>query len=103
MGGTGNFSKFIGLPIDIRHVTISAGYFGIDTGNIEQYHAAFLTTVFCGILAIGIINIAVSFLISFYVACRSRSLTHLQTLSILKELFIDLVKKPTIMLKAEKQ
>ena len=103
LGGTGNFSKFIGLPIDIRHITISAGNFGIALGSIKEYPIAFLSTVFCGILAIGIINIAVSFLISFYVACRSRSLTHLQTLRILKELFIDLVKKPTIMLKAKKQ
>ena len=101
LGGTGNFSKFIGLPIDIRHITISAGNFGIALGSIEHYNIAFVITVFCGILAIGIINIAVSFLISFYVACRSRGITHLQTLRILKELFIDVFKKPAIMLKAK--
>ncbi|MEO8761609.1 MAG: hypothetical protein ABI448_12005, partial [Bacteroidia bacterium] len=102
MGCTGNFSKFIGLPIDIRHVTISAGNFGIAIGSIEYYNIAFVATVFCGIIAIGIINIAVSFLISFYVACRSRSVTHLQTLKILKELFVDVFKKPAIMLKVKK-
>lgn len=101
LGCTGNFSKFIGLPIDIRHITISAGNFGIALGSIEYYNLAFVITAFCGIMAIGIINIAVSFLISFYVACRSRSVTHLQTLRILKELFIDVFKKPAIMLKAK--
>ena len=101
LGGTGNFSKFIGLPLDIRHITISAGNFGIALGSIEYYNVAFVITVFCGILCIGIINIAVSFLISFYVACRSRGITHLQTLRILKELFVDVFKKPAIMLKAE--
>jgi site-specific recombinase len=102
LGGTGNFSKFIGLPIDIRHITISAGNFGIALGSIEHYNLAFVITVFFGIMAIGVINIAVSFLISFYVACRSRSVTHLQTLKILKELFIDVFKKPAIILKPEK-
>lgn len=99
LGGTGNFSKFIGLPIDIRHITISAGNFGIALGSIEYYNLAFIITVFCGIIVIGIINIAVSFLISFYVACRSRSITRLQTLSILKELFVDVFKKPAIILR----
>ncbi len=101
LGATGNFSKFIGLPIDIRHVTISAGNFGIALGSCDYYNVAFLITVFCGIMAIGVINIAVSFLISFYVACRSRSITHLQTLRILKELFVDVFKKPAIMLKVK--
>ena len=102
LGCTGNFSKFIGLPIDIRHITISAGNFGIALGSIEHYDIAFIITVFCGIITIGIINIAVSFLISFYIACRSRSVTHLQTLHILKELFVDVFKKPTIILQAKK-
>jgi len=102
LGCTGNFSKFIGLPIDIRHITISAGNFGIALGSIEYYNMAFVATVFGGIIAIGIINIAVSFLISFYIACRSRSVTQLQTLKILKELFIDVFKKPTIILQIKK-
>jgi len=42
------------------------------------------------------------FLISFYVACRSRSVTHFQTLKILKELFVDVFKKPAIILKVKK-
>jgi site-specific recombinase len=99
LGGIGSFGKFIGLPIDIRHVTISSGNFGIALGSIEHYNLAFILTVFCGILAIGVVNIAVSFLISFYVACRSRSVTHRKTLGILKELFVDVFKKPTILLK----
>ena len=102
LGCTGNFSKFIGLAIDIRHITISAGNFGIALGSIEHYNMAFVATVFGGIMAIGVINIAVSFLISFYLACRSRSVTHLQTLKILKELFVDVFKKPTIILKVKK-
>jgi site-specific recombinase len=102
LGSTGNFSRFIGLPIDIRHITISAGNFGIALGSIEYYNISFVVTVFCGIIAIGIINIAISFLISFYVACRSRSVSHLQTLKILKELFVDVFKKPTIILQIKK-
>jgi site-specific recombinase len=101
LGCTRNFSQFLGLPIDIRHITISAGNFGIAMGSLEKYDLAFVLTVFCGILVIGIINIAVSFLLSFYMACRSRNVPHSETLRILKELFVDVFKKPAIMLKAK--
>ena len=83
LGMAGNLGKFIGLPFDIRHITISAGNFGISLGSGGSYRLDLLITVFIGIILIGLINIASSFLISFILACRSRNLSLKQSLKIL--------------------
>ncbi|MES2132205.1 MAG: hypothetical protein V4506_07625 [Bacteroidota bacterium] len=83
LGMAGNIGKFIGIPFDIRHVTISSGNFAIALGTQHREDLYFVITVFVGVLFIGIINIASSFLISFIVACRSRDLSWKQSLKIL--------------------
>lgn len=83
LGMAGNVGKFIGLPFDIRHITISAGNFGISLGSSQSYRLDLIITVFIGIILIGLINIVSSFLISFIVACRSRDLSLKQSLKIL--------------------
>lgn len=83
LGLAGNIGEFIGLPFDIRHVTISAGYFGIAAGSSTFLSVSFVLTVFAGVIAIGLINIFSSFLISFALACRSRNLSFKQSLKLL--------------------
>ncbi len=83
LGMAGSIGKFIGIPFDIRHITISAGNFGIALGSDNAYHLDLILTVFICILLIGLINIASSFLISFVLACRSRDLSWKQSLKIL--------------------
>ena len=83
LGMAGNIGKFIGIPFDIRHITISAGNFGIALGSDNAYHLDLILTVFICIIFIGLINIASSFLISFVLACRSRNLSAKQSLKIL--------------------
>ncbi len=83
LGMAGNIGEFIGVPFDIRHVTISSGNFAIALGSGYVSGWPFILTVFAGVFMIGIINIASSFLISFALACRSRSLSLKQSLKIL--------------------
>jgi site-specific recombinase len=85
LGMAGNIGRFIGIPFDIRHVTISGGNFAIALGsnNHKTYQMDLVITVFVGVLLIGLINIASSFLISFIVACRSRNVSWKQSLRIL--------------------
>jgi len=83
LGMAGNIGKFIGIPFDIRHVTISSGNFAIALGSDHAYKIDLVITVFVGVICIGLINIASSFLISFIVACRSRSLSWKQSLKVL--------------------
>lgn len=83
LGMAGNIGEFIGIPFDIRHVTISSGNFAIALGSGYVKGTSFILTVFAGVFMIGIINIASSFLISFALACRSRNLSLMQSLKIL--------------------
>jgi site-specific recombinase len=75
LGCAGPLGKFTGLPIDIRHITISAGntaigFFGMDHAVPLNY----LFTVILGVLLIGSLNFLVSFSLAFYVAIRSRGI-----------------------------
>jgi site-specific recombinase len=83
LGMIGNIGKFIGLPIDIRHITISAGNFSIALSNLNSTNLILIIITLVSIIIIGLVNIAVSFLISFILACRSRGLSWKQSIKLL--------------------
>lgn len=83
LGMAGNIGKFIGIPFDIRHVTISSGNFAIALGSDNAYRLDLIITVFMGIVYIGLINIVSSFLITFIIACSSKNLSWKQSLKVL--------------------
>ena len=96
LGMSSIVSKFIGIPFDIRHITISAGnvsiaLYGLGIRNIP---VTYLITIFFGVLAIGFLNFLVSFSLAFIVAVRSRGVKlreYPEFLGILSRYFI---KKP---------
>jgi site-specific recombinase len=76
LGFSGVMVKIIGVPFDIRHITISAGNtaigtYGLGITNIPPY---FLLAVFLGVLLIGFVNFLVSFSLAFFVAVKSRGI-----------------------------
>jgi site-specific recombinase len=83
LGMAGNFGDFLGLPFDIRHITISAGNFGFATSSGWSFSTELITTVFFGVIFIGLINVIASFLISFMLACKSRNISFRSALKIL--------------------
>jgi site-specific recombinase len=75
LGCASPLGKFLGIPFDIRHITISAGnvaigYFGLD----NHVKLGYLFTVIGGVLLIGFINFLVSFSLAFWVAVKSRGI-----------------------------
>lgn len=75
LGIAGPLGKFLGLPFDIRHITISAGnsaigFYGLD----HQVATSYFITIFLGVLTIGFLNFLVSFALAFFVAVRSRGI-----------------------------
>jgi site-specific recombinase len=83
LGMAGNMGEFIGIPFDIRHITISAGNLGIALLNFKFQDWELILTVFVSVILIGLINIIVSFLISFILACSSRGLSWKQSIKLL--------------------
>jgi len=74
LGMSSIVSKILGIPFDIRHITISAGnvsiaLYGLGIRNVT---VTYLIIIFLGVLAIGFLNFLVSFSLAFIVAVRSR-------------------------------
>jgi site-specific recombinase len=66
--------QFFGLPLDVRHVTLSSGQLGAALGALGPallVQAAFWWCV-AGIAVIGFLNLSVSFGLAFVLALRSR-------------------------------
>lgn len=75
LGSASLFGRFFGLPFDVRHVTLSTGNFGLALqSSTAPIPAMFLIEISCSIIAMGFINLLVSFGLAIYVAVRSRSL-----------------------------
>lgn len=75
LGTAGPLGKFLGIPFDIRHITISAantsiGLFGLD----HNVPAGYLLMITGGVLLIGFLNFFVSFACAFFVAVKSRGI-----------------------------
>ncbi|MES1161671.1 MAG: recombinase, partial [Rhizobacter sp.] len=67
---------FFGLPIEVRHVTLSTGQLAAALGTEGVgllAHAPFWWCV-AGIVATALLNLTVSFLLAFRVALRSRGI-----------------------------
>ncbi len=75
LGIAGPLGKIMGLPFDIRHITISAGntaigFYGLD----HQLPLTYLAIIVFGVLLIGFLNFLVSFSLAFLVAVKSRGI-----------------------------
>jgi site-specific recombinase len=96
LGIAGPLGKVMGLPFDIRHITISAGNVAIGFYGLD--HAVPMTlalTIFLSVLTIGFINFLVSFSLAFYVAVRSRGIQLKDYPEFLGMLFRYFRKHPT--------
>jgi len=71
------FGLMTGLPIDVRHVTLSTGQFtaSIFTIGLDVVYTSGFWLALCGILAVGVINVSVSFGLAMWVAIRARQVS----------------------------
>ena len=87
---------FFGLPIEVRHVTLSTGQLAAAVGaegfGLLQ-HAPFWWCV-AGIAATGVLNLTVSFLMAFRVALRSRGIRLTDRSRIYRAIRARLWRKP---------
>jgi site-specific recombinase len=105
LGMSSIVSKILGIPFDIRHITISAGnvsvaLYGLGIRNLP---VTYLITILCGVLGIGLLNFLVSFSLAFIVAVRSRGVQlrdYPEFLGILGRYFL---KKPLDFIRPRRQ
>ncbi len=71
-------AAFFGLPIEVRHVTLSTGQLAAAVGaggwSTEIFRSAPFWWCLAGIAVTGVLNLSVSFLLAFKVALRSRGI-----------------------------
>ncbi len=75
LGLAPSIARFFGLPLDVRHVTLSTGQVTAafaQLGGDRLWHPATIGLVI-GILGIGLLNILVSFSLALFVAIRARN------------------------------
>lgn len=73
---SGIFSKFFGLPLDVRHVTLASGTIGFSILALENVSTNVTLVLFAAssILFIGLLNFGVSFSISLFIAAQARGI-----------------------------
>lgn len=75
MGSTASIGAFIGLDLDIRHITFASGNLALGLyGNDFEITLWMLLLGILGIGIIGLINFLVSFILSLLLAFRSRNI-----------------------------
>jgi site-specific recombinase len=95
LGVTGTIGKFLGLDIDIRHITFAAGNFALGLyGNHFSITGSVFWICFVTVFLIGFFNFSVSFGLSMILAFRSRKVTMGEVGEIVKEIFNYFFKNP---------
>ena len=87
LGTIGTLGYLLGLPLDIRHVTFSAGNFATAfvAMNFTMSWELALTSI-GGFLSIGVVNLLVSFALALWVALRARKVHFKQGMALVKAL-----------------
>lgn len=76
LGGMASIGVLFGLPFDVRHVTISGGYWGFSLVALDfavEWQTVIVALV--GVLLIGMVNLGVSFGLALTVALKARQVS----------------------------
>ncbi|MFK8164489.1 MAG: hypothetical protein AB8H12_18735 [Lewinella sp.] len=93
LGMAGWIGFITGLPIDIRHIAFSSANFGFAFQTVEM-SAMTILLASLSILLIGLVNFAVSFGITMYLALKSRGITFVNTFKLLGQLVWEIALRP---------
>lgn len=95
LGATAPVGLFLGLDLDIRHITFAAGNFALGLyGKDFSVDSYTFWISFITVFLIGFFNFVVSFSLSMFLAFRSRKLNFGQVSEIYKEIFRYFLKHP---------
>lgn len=95
LGATAPIGLFLGLDLDIRHITFAAGNFALGLYGKDFVISSYAFWIsFVTVFVIGFCNFAVSFGLSMLLAFRSRKVELSEAREIFKEIFRYFVKNP---------
>lgn len=89
MGSTASVGVFLGLPLDIRHITFASGNLALGLyGTGFSINIFYVLWLFIGVGVIGLANFIVSFALSLILAMKSRGVKLTELTKISKAIFI---------------
>jgi site-specific recombinase len=96
LGFTPVIGKFFGIPLDVRHVTLSTGTFALSVAHfgVRSIERGWFYEAVAGIAVIFILNLFVSFSIAAYVGLRAYDVSGHEQWEILRYLILDGLKSP---------
>lgn len=88
--------SFFGLPLDVRHVTLSTGSASFAIASLGWAHVSGLMLLFtiAGILFIGAMNFGVSFFLALHIAVRANNIPSKRILAILRACGREFLRHP---------
>lgn len=96
LGMMGALGTIFGLPLDTRHITFSTATFGAAMASLKfQYPLSLVGVTAATLFMCGIVNLAVSFSLSLFVAVKSRRIKFSQSPELLRLLWTKFRKRPT--------
>ena len=91
----GTIGFLTGLPIDVRHVTLSSANFGLALASLDfNLNATTITKTLLGIGLVGFVNLTVSFALALWVAMRARGVSLNQTPALVGMLLRRFISAP---------
>lgn len=95
LGATGTIGAFLGLPVDIRHVAFAASNLAYGLQALDFATGVQVVVVSAlGVVAIGLVNLVVSFLLAMRVAIASRGIESEDTRGLTRRVFERLRRSP---------
>jgi site-specific recombinase len=96
LGFTPELGKFFGIPLDVRHVTLSTGTLALAAARFgtSQWGQMWVYHAIAGIVVIFVLNLGVSFMIAAYVALRAYHVGPREQWSILGYLVREALRSP---------
>ncbi len=96
LGMTPAIGHFLGLPLDVRHVTLSTGTLFFACGSLDDqwFSRGFFLLALAGIGVMFVLNLGVSFALSLWTAIRALGIPRSQVLELLRRLGTRMLTHP---------
>lgn len=103
LGLTPSILQFLGLYLDVRHVTLSSGAMTAAMVSLKgQVSNYYIITASLGILSMAVLNLSVSFILAFTVAVRARKIQALQRNRIYHAVIRKIATNPSLLFMPKK-
>jgi site-specific recombinase len=96
LGLAPEIGHFLGIPLDVRHVTLNSGMLALacTTEGVDWWSRQALSYALAGIACMFVLNLGVSFTLSLWTALRAQGLSGRLIVTLYGRVFLHLLRRP---------